>query len=195
MSEHLPKGSVDIRLTTSSVRLRAIDPTDYRSLRQAEVASPIAFRWRLQGQHIPPENYPETLWNGALAVFAYNRATDTSRSEPLGVVIAYNPDPRHGHCYVGAASFEAGASIGCSLRLVDAVGLLLDFIFQGWNFRKIYFECAEYNLPQFQSFIDECQPEGNLVEHLWLSGRYWDLGIWSLSRESWSILRSRLGRW
>lgn len=70
------------------------------------------YRWRLQGQHVPPESYPETLWAGALAIFAYEAPTTVTATRPLGVVIAYNADARHGHCYLGAASFRGRRRLG-----------------------------------------------------------------------------------
>jgi hypothetical protein len=72
--------------------------------------------------------------------------------------------------------------------------LFVDYLFQGWPYRKLYIECPEYNQDQIQSFLSLCHMEGLLREHLFLDGRYWDLGTWSIWRDSWPQLRTALIR-
>jgi hypothetical protein len=185
--------SADVRLDGRFVRLRAVEPSDYPALRRAEVASPIALRWRLGGQHVPPEMYADSLWHGVLACFIFGGTT--AESPGGGMVSAYGADPRHGFCYMSAARFSSfGGELRDALCTVEAIALFVDFLFQGWPFRKIYFECAEYNTPQFASFLDRCREEGQLHEHLYLDDRYWDLGTWSVSRSAWPEIRALLNR-
>lgn len=178
---------IDARLTGRYVRLRAIEPEDYRSLRQAETASPLALRWRLGGASVPPELYPDSLWNSVLAGFLYQ---PPSGPPGAGLITAYSADERHGFCYVAAAQLEDfGSPLRNALCTVEAVTIMIDYLFQGWPFRKIYFECADYNTDQFDSFLKRCTHEGTLRDHLYLDGRYWDLGTWAVWRDQWPDIR------
>ena len=70
--------------------------------------------------------------------------------------------------------------------------MFVDFLFQGWNFRKVYFEAAEFNLAQFSSFFDLLEPEAQYRQHIFLSDRWWDLHVKSVWRADWPAVRSRL---
>jgi len=158
---------VDAYLAGKVAKLRAIEPSDYPWIRRGETASPIAFRWRLGGQQVPPEHFAESRWTGVLAAFVFEgNETNSCR----GVVSAYAADPRHGFCYVAAARLEDSASAFVDAAVsVDAVILFIDFVLQGWSFRKIYLECAEYNQPQFASLLERCDHEAELRDHT----RHW----------------------
>lgn len=182
----------DARLYGRSVRLRAIDPTDYARLRQAETASPISLRWRLNGQSVPPEHYASSLWNGVLAAFIFESLAPSSG---CGVVSAYGADPRHGFAHLAAGTLESfGGPVRDALCSAEAVALFVDFVFTGWNFRKIYIDVAAFNAPQFGSFLERCEMEGRLKDHLYLDGEYWDLVTYALWRDQWSTLGPLLRR-
>jgi hypothetical protein len=174
-------------LVGSRVALRSIEPDDYPRIRQAETASAITLRWRLAGQAVSPETYAESLYSGVLATFVYEPA---GGGPGFGIVSAYGADPRHGHAYIATARLEPfGGPIPDGFAMVDSMTLFIDFLFQGWSFRKLYIECADFNRPQFGSFLDRCEHEGSLVQHLYLDGRYWDLHTYSIWRDAWPVIR------
>jgi len=169
------------------VTLRPTEPSDYRLLRNLETASPVAFRWRHNGQQIPLEQYGEAHWAGVHASFVFETRTESTL---LGNALAYGADPRHGFCYVAVGTLRSsGSPVRDSVCSVEATVLLVDYLFQGWNFRKLYFEVAEYNVEQISSFLDRLSLEGRLTDHIYLADRFWDLGTWSLERAQWEQLR------
>lgn len=184
------QGPIDAKLAGRYVRLRAIEASDYGDLRRAETASELAFRWRLAGQSIPPEQYPSSLWNGVLAAFIYESITP---SPGYGIINAYGADPRHGFAYVAAGALRSfGGSLRSAVCSCEAIALFIDYLFAGWNLRKLYFDVAEFNAPQFASFLDRCEREAALSRHLYLDGRFWDLYSFALWRDQWPSLRAVL---
>lgn len=132
------------------------------------------------------------LWEDCHAAFLFE---SQDQSGSLGVVMSYAADVRNGFAYLAFARLRSGAGpIHDAVVAAEALVLFLDYLFQGWNFRKIYVEVAEYNLGQFACFISLLDVEGRLKEHVYLDGHHWDLIIASLRRERWPQLRSVLTR-
>lgn len=179
---------VDAKLEGEHVALRPIEPADYLRIRRAETGSSLAFRWRHAGANVPPEQVAESLFSGVLATFLY---TPRRAGAPgLGLVSAYGADPRHGFCYFAAGTLEPFSSrFSTSAAAVESTRLFLDFVFQGWNFRKIHLECADFNTGQFGSFLDRLDHEGTLKEHIFLSGQWWDFHTFTIWRDQWQSLR------
>jgi hypothetical protein len=112
-----------------------------------------------------------------------------------GVVIAYGADPRHRFCYVAMARTRTSSNgLRDALVSAEALAIFIDFLLQGWDFRKLYFECAEYNIPQFRSFLNLLSEEGRLRQHLYLGEQWWDLATFALWRERWGSVRPHLSR-
>jgi hypothetical protein len=174
-------------LGNGHVRLRALGPHDLDWLRAAETDEFLAFRWRLRGGHPSPNDYVEQIWGSALAVFVVEQASD---GRPIGIVSAYQPDHRNGHCRAAAARLYPDGSMDTSF--MAGISLFFEYLFAGWPFRKLYLETPEYNLGQFSSAVDRgiLRIEARLEEFVFLADRYWDMLFLSVSRESWSAFRT-----
>ena len=179
-------------LSDERVRLRALGPDDLDWLRAAETGAWLSFRWRLHGAHPHPQEYAEQIWAGTLALFVAESATD---ARPLGILSAYQPDHRNGHCRVAAARLESSGS--ADALFLAGLTMFFDYLFSGWPFRKLYLETPEFNIAQFRSALDRgvLQLEGRLREYVFLADRYWDVLFLSVSRQSWAEFRTTtLGR-
>ncbi len=170
--------------------LRPVIPDDIGLLYRWETGSPLAFRWRLAGQHLSPQAYAESIWSGVLAQFII-----VANSHPIGIATGYGADFRHQFCYLAMARFdehEERTNIGAAHLSVEAFTLLLNYLFNGWDFRKIYMDVPGYNLDQFSSLIGRlCTEEACLIAHLYLGGRYWNLHTLAITRETWNEFRTK----
>jgi hypothetical protein len=175
-------GPAVVPLHYRSTKLVPLGPHHLGWLRDAELQGPVAFRWRHHGAHPEPHSF-EAVTLSCLAAFVV-----TSRNEPCGIVTAYDHDHANQHCKVAAARLGGGAG----LATIRGTLLLIDYLFHGWPFRKLYFETPEYNLRQFASRDHlPLREEGRLVEHVFLGSRFHDLVILSLYRDDWLEQRSR----
>lgn len=180
------------RLVGRRCRLRLVEPQDYPWLRRLELGSDIAIRWRHSGAHISVEDYGSGLSSTTLAAFVYEAVLPPKSA---GVVVVYGADFRNGFAYVGMARLERSDSpIADAMVAAEALSLLLDYVFQAWSFRKLYFEAAEYNLPQFSSFTALLDPQGTYQQHIFMGGRWWDLFVFALWRDEWPRIRPKLTR-
>jgi len=140
------------------------------------------------GEAVAPEEFPSSLFYGVLATFIYE---GTKTSAPGGIVTAYSADARHGFVYVAMASLgDQSSGYKRAAQSVEAFRLFVDFIFQGWPFRKIYLECPEYNVAQFGSFANQLRPEACLRGHVWMAGKFWDHLTFAILRDEWPELRN-----
>jgi hypothetical protein len=165
-------------------------PEHLSALRNLELGDDIAFRWRHGGAHVHPDAYSQSVWDGVLASFlVFDRQNAT---EPRGLVTAYQADTANGHCRVAATRFGVGTS--SSFATIRGLFLLFDYLFKGWNFRKLYLEVPSFNLSQFTSAADHLfDEEARLVDYVFLDGEYWDLVFLALDRAVWRDQRQRLG--
>jgi RimJ/RimL family protein N-acetyltransferase len=82
-----------------------------------------------------------------------------------------------------------------SMLTVSGFALFVDYLFAGWNFRKLYLEIPEYNYPPMKSFASRFfAEEGRLAEHAFMAGRWWDLIIVALWRKHWEATSMELPR-
>ncbi len=182
---------VDATLNGKSCSLRPITVDDLPLLYGWEAGTSFAFRWRLAGQHMNPQAYAESIWDGVLATFIIRVPT----GEEIGIATAYSADFRNGHCYAALGRFDNDSEhspVKAALASVEAFTLLVDYLFAGWNFRKIYLEVAEYNLSQFSSLIGRaCVVDGTLTDHIYLANQFWSLSVLSITKPMWLEFRSR----
>jgi hypothetical protein len=62
----------------------------------------------------------------------------------------------------------------------------VNYLFVNWDFRKLYAQAPEFNVPQFGSGKDRLLvEEGRLCEHVFFDGRYWDDVIFAVYRSEW----------
>jgi hypothetical protein len=163
------------------VHLRAVLPDDLTYLRLIETSSELAPRWRLRGATASPLDWAHGATSAVLAQFMVISNRDRAR---VGLVTAYQANFQDGHARLAALAFDPRRP---GPLMPIAVGLFIEYVFRCWNFRKLYMDVAEYNLPQMASGLgDLFAIEGRLREHYYLDGEYWDKLILSLSREAWS---------
>lgn len=156
-------------------------PEDFGYIRLVETSSTFAPRWRLRGRTPSPPDWAQSSSSDVLAQFMVVSNRDSSR---IGLVTVFRPNFQDGHARLAAVAFAPGTT---SPIMPLAVGLFIDYVFRCWNFRKLYMDVAEYNLPQMASGLARVfQVEGRLSEHYYFDGRYWDKFILSLTRKAWA---------
>jgi RimJ/RimL family protein N-acetyltransferase len=173
-------------LRARHVSLRPLTPGDYPYLQMLESSTDLAFRWRLRGSTRSPEQWAQTLWGQVLAQFVVvGRAHDT----PVGLVSVYRPNFQDGHAYFSAIRFDTGKA---SPLMGLGTAAFLQYVFTCWDFRKLYAEFPEFNLPLFESALRRgyCQIEGRLREHVYFGRRYWDLLTVAVYRDVWDAISS-----
>jgi hypothetical protein len=185
-----PAASFQVPVTHGrQVYLREVMPEDYRFLRAAELSGELGIRWRFRGSSLSPERWIQSLWQSVLVQHVV-----VSRKEPtpLGLALAYRPSFQDGHVYIATESFRPGTR---SPLMIFGSALFIEYVFRCWNFHKLYFEVAEYNLPQFHSGIGKLfEVEGRLRDHFWYDGRRWDQYHLALYREAWERESKRILR-
>ena len=175
------------RLHSPRVSLRPIGQHDYDMLRHYELGEELILRWRHRGMTPSPEDYQRGLWAGVVAQFIVQVP---STRLPIGLIACYNADLVNRHAYLAGAKFDPADR---SVTYFEAGVLFLDYVFETWEFRKLYMEVPQYNLSQIHSattrlFVEE----GRFKDHIYTGGRTWDQHILSITRESWQAGADRL---
>jgi RimJ/RimL family protein N-acetyltransferase len=170
------------------VTLRPVASSDLRFVYRISLDPSIAFRWRYRGALPTEAEFTQSLFSGVLVQFV---VSNKRTGDPLGLVTAYNANQREGWVYLGAVADPQHFRTG---RVLEGVGLLIDYLFTLWPFRKIYIESMEFNLDQFRHASAEVLvEEGRLKNHVFYADRYWDLLILALYRDHWSSFRKSTG--
>jgi RimJ/RimL family protein N-acetyltransferase/acyl carrier protein len=185
-------GSQPYALTNSSylegkeVRLRPIDQSDYPFLRALETSPGALVRFRHRGVPTSPENHVQSLWRGVLCQFVVVlRATN----KPVGLVTSYGADFRNGRSHIAIIVEPETQGRGSAM---EAMRLFIDYLFAVFPLRKLVAEIFEFNWHQFSAGEGRVfATEGVLKEHEFHDGRYWDLYLVAIFRDSWSDLFSR----
>lgn len=170
----------DVKLESSTVRLRPIVPSDYAELFHYETSERLIARWRHRGQTPNPENYALTLWPGILAQFIVE---DVSTKLTVGIVACHDADFQNGHAQVAVARFTTNSTA----VFLKGASLFVDYIFSCWDLSKLYLEVPEFNLDQISSrTVDLFHEEGRFKDHLFRFGRRWDLIFLAIYRDQWN---------
>lgn len=164
-------------------------------LRAIEVHPNVAFHWRHSGRHPDPAGYEDSAWDDVLCSFLV-MAESSPTGRAVGLVSAYHPDMVNGHCRVAALRFDApSANLRTTVAVARGFIQLLDYVFAGWPFRKVYCEVPEFNLSQFRGLVRSiAQVEGSLDDYIFHADRYWSLTFLSISRQDWRVARRRFDR-
>jgi RimJ/RimL family protein N-acetyltransferase len=170
-------------LAAGRVRLAPPDELDFEYLYQLSIAEQTGFRWRYRGAIPSREAFAQALWHDVLAQFVITVKPDNERA---GLVVAHNADVRNGFAYVSLLLEERWQRCGIA---VEAAGLMLTYLFDNWNFAKVYGEMPEFNYGAVLSGEGGLfQLEARLPSHHYYRGRRWDHLILALYREDWERL-------
>jgi RimJ/RimL family protein N-acetyltransferase len=165
-------------LTGRHVRLRAIYPNDYEYLYALASHEKIGWRWRYRGTSPSPEQFQQQLWQTTVAQFIVERTTDNQR---VGFVQAFDASERNGYCHFAILLDPGLERSGWGF---ESMLLFLDYIFTVFPFRKLYAEVPEFNYGQFASGERGVfRVEGQLKDHEWHAGQFWDTYLIALYRE------------
>lgn len=168
-------------MSTRRIRLRTITERDGPFLYELMTSLDSGRRVRFAGATPSPDQIASSLWESVLAQFIIESA---SAHKPLGLVAVTSPNFRDGFCYISALGSTEAQGLGLT---VEGVLLGFHYAFTTWPFRKIYMEATEESYQHFQSglgkfFIEE----GRLREHVFWNGRFMDLLILAIYRQTWA---------
>lgn len=162
------------------VQLRPVMPSDLPVLYEAALRPGSAFRWRMRGATPTTRDFEELLYRGVLCHLIVR---DIRTNENHGLVAAYNARFDNGTAYVALHRISAKKGHG---EVTEGLSYFIEYLFQTWNFRKLYAEIPAYNLDQI---VDDMslllREEGRLIEHEYHADRWWDLVMLAIYRESW----------
>lgn len=166
-----------------TVSLRPVTDADVESLFRLATAGGNLGRWRLQNRTISPNNFHQFIWGGCDAQFVVE---DKEHATPIGHVCSYQTDEFNGTTKVAAMFRPELHGRGWPL---EGMFLFLRFLFEAHPLRVVYLEMPGFNVPSLSTFLARhVREEGRLVENLFSRGRYWDLHIFALHRDSWNEL-------
>ena len=174
----------DGQLSDGQVRLRTLQSRDYEHLYSLLAFPEISLHTRSRGTTPSPEEFRRAMWSNVFVLFAVE---DIQRRELLGVTSSYNVSHRNGTGYLAVTgTLEALRSGG----LLRGAALLIDYLFDNWPFRKLYFESPEHSFASFRSGLGTVfVEEGRLKQFEFRAGEYSDVVVCSISRSSWQLLR------
>lgn len=135
------------------------------------------FRWRFRGAVPSAETFQTALTQGVMTQFV---VVLEDSGEPVGEVVAYNADHPNGTAYVAAVFrpdlMHTGLPVGAFL-------LFLRYLFQVWNFRKVYLEMPSYNFELIASGTGRWfDIEGRLRDFTYYAGQFWDEYLLAICR-------------
>jgi RimJ/RimL family protein N-acetyltransferase len=168
-------------MSTRRIRLRVITDRDSVFLYELMTSPRSGGRVRFAGATPSPDKIASSLWESVLAQFVIE---GINSQKPLGLVAITSPNFRDGFAYISALGPAEAQGLG-----LIAEGVLLGFhyAFSTWPFRKIYMEATEESYRAFKSGLGRFfVEEGRLKEHSFWNGRFMDLLILAVYRETWA---------
>ena len=183
----LPRGAYRSR----NCFLRVLTDSDLGPLYQSALEPSVAHRWRFRGSTPSPEAFRAALFSPDVLV----QHAVVANKEPyplVGLVTAYEADHSGGHCFVAFHRTAQPANLrqATSGLLLEGLALLVEYIFDHFDFHKIYVELPEYNLSLISdTFI--LHQEGQLRDHFFAQGRHWDAYIFAAYRSEFADILSR----
>lgn len=168
-------------MSSRRIRLRVVTDSDSRFLYELMTSPQSGGRVRFAGATPSPEKIVSSLWESVLAQFIIE---GIGSQKPLGLVAITSPNFRDGFAYISALGPTESQGLG-----LIAEGVLLGFhyAFSTWPFRKIYMEATDESYHAFSSGLRRWfVQEGQLKEHVFWNGRFMDLLILAVYRETWA---------
>jgi RimJ/RimL family protein N-acetyltransferase len=137
-------------------------------------------RVRFSGATIGPEQFNAVLWDSVLAQFVVIGRRDRV---PRGLVVLSSPDLANGYGYVSVVTPARFWGTGLAM---EGIGLLIEYAFRNWAFRKLYAEAMMDNFRHFESGVGAYfEVEGRLKQHHFANGSYEDVVTLAIYRERW----------
>ena len=102
-------------------------------------------------------------------------------------------DLRNRYCYAAVCLAPELFAVGVG---IEAFVLLVRYVFQCWEFRKIYLDAPAINYEQYKSGekLGLFDVEGVLKDHMFVAGRFWDQYLLAVTRDHVeSLMASPLG--
>jgi RimJ/RimL family protein N-acetyltransferase len=165
---------------TQRIRLRTITDRDRHFLYELMTSPQAGGRVRFAGATPSPDRIATSLWESVLAQFIIE---GSGSGEALGLVAITSPNFRDGFAYLSALGLP---TVQGSSLIVEGVMLGFNYAFLTWPFRKIYMEAAEESYTEFKSGLGRFfSEEGCLRQHTFWNGRFMDLVILAVYRETW----------
>ena len=164
------------------IRLRTVRNSDMDWLYHLSTGGDVSFRWRYRGETPSPPTFSRLLWEGVVTQYI---AESKESSRPFGLLAAYHVDDRNRHGYVAVLFDQEHRSKGWPL---ESCALFIQYLFDVFPFRKLYFESLDFNVEQFGSGLQELLiEEGRLRGHAFHGGKYADMVTLALYRETWDL--------
>lgn len=161
-------------------RLRSLTPDDMNWLYAFSVLPEMGYRWRGVPGTMDPAQFSHQVSRGIEVQLVVEGMRNRQR---VGVTLAYNADFKNRTAYIAAAFDPIVHGRGWHLEGVD---LFIRYCFEAYDFRKLYAEVLDFNLPLFASVLGaRAREEGRLRDHWWVGGRYWDVSIISFAHDDW----------
>jgi RimJ/RimL family protein N-acetyltransferase len=183
-AHHEPRTSDSaLSMCSRRVRLRPLMKRDSEFVYQLMISQRSGGRVRFGGATPSPEKVAGSLWESVLAQFLIEGC---SSGEPLGLVAITSPNFRDGFAYLSALGTDTAQGHG---MIAEGAFLAFHYAFMTWPFRKIYMEASEESYTAFYSGLDRFfTEEGRLKQHTFWNGRYMDLAILAVYRQTWERL-------
>lgn len=168
-----------------TVALRPVVDSDLEFLFYLATCGGNLGRWRLSNRTVSPASFSQFVWGAHDAQFIVCRRADGT---PVGHVGSYQTDEFNGTTKAAAILHPDVHRQGWPL---EGMLLFLKFLFEAYPLRIAYFELPGFNVPSLSSFLRRfVHEEGRLTSHVFAEGKYWDLHMFALPRESWDALRA-----
>lgn len=176
-----PRGSYRSPSTT----LRPIGPPDVEALYHASLDPRAAHRWRFRGRTPSYQDFAGILF--APEVLCQFIVVEVSSGRSVGLVAAYGADHTAGHVKVAIQRLPRPvAGEETHGLMIEGFMVFAQYLFDHFNFRKLYMEVPEYNMSLFGGGAEGIlRIEGQLEDYYFWGDRHWDLYHLSLTRERW----------
>ena len=162
-------------------RLVPLMPEHYRDLYDVALEPEVARRWEPSSYGGSFEGWMHRLTDGVLC--QYGVKLRRSNRQVDGLVRCYGANFRHGTAQVSVFMSTRTHTTGVGL---EALALLIDFIFERYPLRKLYAETIEYNFAQFAGGVGKYfEIEGHMKGHEIHDGVPWDNYLLAITRELW----------
>lgn len=176
-------------LVGPTVRLVEVRSSHLPDLYQIMVDEQISWRWRYATGTPTYEQFVESFYSsGILEQFV---VCPRDADNVLGLVMCYNADLPNRHAYLAVVMQPQFINSGIG---VEALGVLVAYVFLAYDFVKLYAESIKHNYLTFASGLHRFfQVEATLRQHQVADGKCWDTIILAIYREHFEELVRILG--